>query len=91
MAILNRLNNPDPDDDNNKIKVSGVQFFFGANDSALIYYQCGRTGKQGGFRPSETIGLTIAENAWTAFNAARSKNNQLSAENWLIAQGIATE
>ena len=26
MTILNRVNNPDPDDDNNKIKVSNVQF-----------------------------------------------------------------
>jgi hypothetical protein len=90
MAILKRLNNPDPDDDNNKIKVSSVQFFLGANDSAVICYQCGRTGKQGGFRPSETLALTVADADWTTFNDARTKNNQKSAEDWLILKGIAS-
>ena len=90
MAILYRATMTDPDDDNNRIHVLGVQFFFAGENSAIITYQTGRSGKLGGFRPDQICSLLVTGADWTAFNAARTKLNQASAEDWLITKGIAS-
>ena len=90
MALLYKSIMEDPDDDNNRVKVIGVQFVFSDVDYAIITYQTGRSGKQLGFRGDQICSLLVSGADWTAYNAARTKANQAGAEAWLVTKGIAS-
>jgi hypothetical protein len=93
MAILDLVLPKDTDEDNNKVRISNVQFFFGptgAADSALINYQTGRIGRLGKFKAGDVMAYALCGEEWVSYKNAMTKNIQKSAEDWLILKGICT-